>query len=232
MAIVKVQHKAGASVGTNVITLDSAPTAGSLLVAIIANDDDSAVAGISSASGSWTQAITMGDLSPYYLEIYYRENVTASDNVITAAFGAGINVGMTVIEYSGVKTSASLDVTNTNIGDYSVSNPSISLGAGAQADEVYVAGFLSGTIVGTWDAPSNSWIEVAEVDAVNFSFVTDYKIVAASAGQSTSVGQNPALIAGGWESVGASFKAASAAPPSTNKPSKFIPWLLNRFLPW
>lgn len=209
MAITRVQSATGnVSGGTSfTVTFASSPTNGDFLACVIGSNSASAnpVSSISQTGATWVKAVTVTNVDGESVDIWYAENVSGAGTIITVNLAASLNAFGTGLEYSGVKTSASVDQTASATGDQNTSMNSGTTAVTFQRNELWLAGLMVVSGSGSWGTPSNGFANVA----TTFSpiiYACEEKIVSVTGVANTS--NQPSVLTNPchWAGAIATFK--------------------------
>ncbi|QQR77515.1 MAG: hypothetical protein IPJ67_05325 [Candidatus Moraniibacteriota bacterium] len=201
--IVQTKQNGANSVSSITVTLDSAATAGNLLVCTHFTGD-----GNSTAPSGFSEAVAVTDATNVDQGAIYYKIATGGETSITPGSGASDENAAVVIEIEGPFDASPLDQTATQAAASGTSAPSGTTGTTSQASEVAVAGItyrVNGPNVSAW---SNSFTEQGDVGS------TYLKGVAAATKTLTSTGtQSTTATIGSATYMGmiATFKAGSSA---------------------
>ena len=186
------------------VTLDAAPTVGNVLVALVAEDDDSGPV-FTLTNGTWTQVgsdVFAGNGTNWPLRMY-RQTVTGSTTPATQIYNSGGGTGSiraAILELSGVDT---VDADIGSASNTATTTDTITPTAGLPAVIVSGAFFRSGT-----PAPAGSMVELAEVGTTS-KLAVNYQEVTSTTGSytvgSTGAGVNSSMIAAAFEDTGDSI---------------------------
>lgn len=215
MAISRVQSASALSAGSTTslaVTMGSTPTNGNFMVAIIATNGGTTgrVSSIAQTGATWVKAVDVASAS-CTVDIWYAENISSAGTGVTINYVASLLNNAIVLEYSGIATSSSLDVTASNTGTYPGTADSGTTATTAQANELWIAGLDDVQFPsGTWNAPSNSFTEIVEAANIFLNLVGEEKIVSATGTANTSAGRGSAPLSGNWAGAIATFKEAAA----------------------
>ena len=137
----RVQFASGSGSFTKTVNvnLPGATTAGNeIIVAIAATYQGNTFTVTDNANNVWHLAASASYSSGQMAVIFYAENISASSNPqITVTLPANDYFGVTAVEYSGLATSNSLDVTSTNVEQTITSYSSGSLTTTAANDLLF-----------------------------------------------------------------------------------------------
>jgi hypothetical protein len=217
VAATRIQTKStsGQNVNTLSLTLDSTTGAGNFLAIVVtcyyAGANAHTPWTVSDNNGSTvTQAVTdeQDDGSNQLTRIYYTENIAgrAGHQVSWASAGGNTYVILTVIEYSGVATTSSLDQTT---GQHQLSASSYSSGATGsttQADELLLGVHHVNDTSTTW-TPDSGWGTVVRQTDGSFHQHQVQERLVSSTGTYASSGTASGTIS--TVGVIATFKAAA-----------------------
>ena len=187
MSIARVQFISGTGITTTcVATLGSSPTNGNFLVAVIGTSKTSTspVTSITQTGATWVQAVSTDNANGVSMDIWYAENVSGAGTTVTANLSGTLNSSMIVAEYSGIKTSGSIDQTASNT-DTSVNADSGTTASTSQRNELWVSGLA--LVVGglSWQSPTNGFTNVSPLIST-ISIVLEQKIVSTAGTANTS----------------------------------------------
>lgn len=219
MAISRIQYKRGTDVDTTVsLTLDSTPTNGNLLVAVIGTtkkNSSATVDSINQTGVTWTQQEANSD----NISIYYN-NVEIWVGVVTSGASKDIVVNLSdtvprggvvnVCEYSGLLTSGFLDKTASNEGISNASDTGTTATT-SQNDELWVGGI--DVLNATQSSPTNGFtlLDGAKYGTTSVAYLE--KIVSSTGTANSGTALYTSTL---WIGVIATFKAS--APPPTGEP--------------
>jgi hypothetical protein len=197
-AIARVQFKNSGTcdyVSSCAATFDSNTTSGNTIIVIISSyygNSTGANPTISdSQSNTYTQAVEVDDSSNEAVAaasnwIFYAENITGGTNTVTASGFSGAYLAITILEYSGLATSASLDQTNKFRYDYGVhsfvatSTWSSNSVTTTQADELLIGLVNNAAVTTDIYTPFGSWTEVTVKNAPNNNHAVVEQIVSST----------------------------------------------------
>jgi len=103
-AFVQVKSGTGTAVTSKAVTLDSAPTNGNTLVALIATDKTttSRVTSISQTGVTWTRTTQVANGLGTTEEIWQGESVSGASATATVNFAASLKCHVWIYEFSGL----------------------------------------------------------------------------------------------------------------------------------
>ncbi len=190
--------------GSLTVTLPSASTAGTLLVAAVSNEHLTS-APFSGPAG-WTKAVTFFDTHDGTAEIWYYVNnpggITSA--TFTASSGTDLMAGE-ISEWNGMLTASVLDKTGTK-HQGSATTATVTTANLTASNELGVTSWVGNTAVTSF-APGSGWTSLYS-DPPNTVFA-DYKTgLASGAPASETVTSNPKTD---WVGVIATFKSASCS---------------------
>jgi hypothetical protein len=209
------------------LTLNSATTSGNLLVVCVSCYYAGANAGNAwtasdNKGNTWTSAV-LSDITAGKMQVFYAENIAGGSShqvTLTVAGPSTTYLIMTVLEYSGVATSAALDKANaaftaTNTTAYT----SPTTATTAQADEVLIGCHHAYQSAAT-PTPGASWSTVATQAGSTFhAHTVQDRIVSATGAYASS---------GTWSATGVNhtdaivtFKAAAGGGASYDESVTF-----------
>ena len=192
------------------VTMDTAPTNGNTLVAVIATRGTTAarVSAIAQTGATWTRAAQATNTNGTTIEIWYAPNVSGAAAAITVT-QASLRSAAVVIEYSGVLASSPLDQTANATGS-SAAPVTGTTPTTTQANELWICGigFISSTpTLGTF---LNGFNSVSSMQSTNGTASNNAKVYAlddlASATASASSGGTLSVSAQ-WAGAIATFKS-------------------------
>ncbi len=213
MAIARVQYKTGfSSSGTSLtITLDAAPAAGDLLIFGIATSGSAIdrVSVMSQTGVTWAR-IKQESYSGITVEQWAGIVGSGASAVLHVTLAQSLQVAAVVAEYSGLGTR--YDRRASNFGDHEL-NPAADSGTTATtayADELCVATLGTNRGFGAaFDAPSNSFTEVAEAASSNIRVAFEEYIATATLAADTNASLSPVPLSGTWAGCIATYPKAS-----------------------
>ena len=102
---------------TIAVTMDSAVTAGNLLVVDVGWGSDTITASVAGNGNTYTSIVKNQNVSQGAHEKFYAKNVNGGATTVTVTFSSTIGFrDIAVTEYSGLDTTAPLDQSTSNIG--------------------------------------------------------------------------------------------------------------------
>ena len=210
MAAIAFVQANGASIPaqtTNAVTFTSAQTAGDLNVAVVSWKSSTAtVTSVTDSRGN-TYALAVGPTTSTgntQQSIYYAKNIVsaaAGANTVSATFSTAIASELRVLEYSGINTTAPLDVTATATGTGTIANSGNATTTNANDLLVGAAYMQINSVVGA------GYTQRLLVDG---DMVED-RIVSATGSYSATVSQSSS---GYWIMQLAAFKAGDVQSPT------------------
>lgn len=227
MAISRIQYKRGTDTDTTVsLTLDSIPTNGNLLVAVVGTCKENGYATVTSISQTgvtWTQQRAHGDsISIYYLYVEIWVGVVSSGsaskditvNISDATFRGVI---ADICEYSGLLTSGFLDKT---ANDHGISNSSDTgtTATTSQDNELWIGGTC--ILNATQSTPTNGFTLLDGTKYITNSTGYLEKIVSSTGEANSGTALSTSTL---WIGCIATFKAAAPPPPTELSPSSIVP---------
>jgi len=180
ISITRVQSKYANA--TPSVTLNSQPTNGNVLIAVIASvDTDDGDADYPSITGITQTGVTwyLAKQAQYYLDYYFYYDIEIWYGIVGSNAGTSITPSFNyeipdpyicVCEYSGLRTSGLVDKT-ASYGDRTTTANTGTTAVTAQAHELLVGGvFQSYTIAGhqTWSNPTNGFVVL---DGADFAYL-------------------------------------------------------------
>lgn len=188
------------------ITLDSATTAGNLLVVCVTTRS-ATVSGIS-GGGTWTETKYQG--GSVYAGIWSCPNCSSTSSVtVTLSGDTSVDSCVSVQEYSGIEASP---VDTTNSGSGTAATMATGSVTPSQANNLVVgmAG-VRGTLV---SGPTGSFTALTSaITATPYNLFAAYKVQTAADAASTSWTNND--VGFGWSAVIVAYKATAATPTWT-----------------
>lgn len=148
----------GASTTSNVVTLGSNITAGSLLVAMVINEGNSGSGTVAGGGGSFTGAGEQSFTGVARAQFFYRLNATGGTNTVTWTLPTpvGSNSVIVVQEWSGI---ASFEGGSQNVQG-STTTPSINY-TNTQSNDLLIGAF-GNQVAGVSFAPDTGWTNETE----------------------------------------------------------------------
>lgn len=210
MAIARLtgQDATNSSATTSVAAVyGSTPTAGNLLVAVVAAKSTAA-----STITGWTQAVEQSANNS--LTILYKVAGAGESTTVTANNGSATAMAIGIFEYSGIVAVSPADTSAVANNGASVASLAIGPTATlAQADELAIAGIALGN---TFSAPgwTNSFNARATVSAANIGLLSADRIVSATTALSTTGSWTTNRVPDG---AIATFKADAAAAATAHR---------------
>ena len=169
-------------------------TAGNLVVMLVACSQNTSNTALAAPSGWTLAASATGPTSGNYRQcaaIFYKENASAGAHSGTVTGYTGSYWAAIIVEFSGTKTSGSLEGTNTNSGN-GVTTGSTNSASNTTANALVVAAICcsndAGTMLGLSSPASSGYtnIDGELTDALHTGYQFSYKNVSATASQSAS----------------------------------------------
>ncbi|PIR73959.1 MAG: hypothetical protein COU35_04865 [Candidatus Magasanikbacteria bacterium CG10_big_fil_rev_8_21_14_0_10_47_10] len=208
----RIKTVAAGNAGATTVTASwpSATTAGNFLVAIVAVRGGSGTT-ITPPSGGWILATRSNNGTNISTAIYYIANAPAQSGASTWGVTPTNRATVTLAEYSGVATSAPLDVIATATGN-SATGSSGTTAITSQANALAIAGISATSGNRTFSAQTNSFTEVSEVvstgstQGTRNSTVFEEKILSSTGTQGVSA---TISASGNWAGVIAVFKGTN-----------------------
>lgn len=177
MAVAQLQNRIGQTEYNAVTSMTQAPsssfTSGSLIVVNTASWKDGADQSVSTVSdptnGNYTQAVAAPriDSQTILYQYYKANNASTTTSTITVTWNVACSGGLTIVEYSGVKTAPGVATGSTSGSSTTMSSGS----ANSTPSAVYVAAgsYNSGGPVTISNSPGGSFSFVHEFDENNDS---------------------------------------------------------------
>lgn len=189
-------------------------TTGNFLVSLIASKSTDTTNNTLATPTGWSLARSELNASTNCPKIYifYRENAPASTGITVNYAGAAAEFCLTILEYSGIATSASLDKVasaSDSVGTTTVSSGTTA--ATVQADELVIALLANRFVTASQSAWTNSFTQrhyftsLGTTNTNNENFSANEKIVAATGTQTTAATLSSARA---WAGAIATFKKA------------------------
>lgn len=176
MAVAQLQNRIGATEYNSVTSMTQAPTSaftsGSLIVVNTASWKEGTDQNIGTVSdpvnGNYTQAVAAPriDSATILYQYYKANNASTAASTITVTWSVGSSGGLTILEYSGVKTVPTVVTGSTS----SAASTTMSSGsANATASSVYVAAgsYNQGGPTTISNTPGGGFVFVHEFDENN-----------------------------------------------------------------
>ena len=227
MAIARVQASTAATSGTGAPApaWPAATTAGDLLIAVVGVNTGATVGSWTPPAG-WTLASQGSVGAGSHTAIFYIENASSRSGTETFTYSSSRNAWGVLIEYSGVATSASLDVTaNASNGAGSVTPSTGTTATIAQNDELLLGGTAnrnaltttSDAMGGTASGGTLAKIGEASIGSGGTGLTgRAYEQIVTAAGTGEFHGTLGSSAV--WSGAIATFKAAGGAPPPPPPP--------------
>lgn len=220
MAQAYVQKTTLQTSGTNYVnsisgSMPATPTAGSLLVMGVSQSSTSSatfVISVSATGQTWTRA---GGVASQYggVEIWYAQNVPATNPTITISLADFYNVGFEIYELSGMAISSALDKTTTQYDGINNFPKSRTVGPTAtlsQANEIVVMGSTFSDIDAAPTTSSSAFTQEVSGNTGSFgSMYTGIYIANSTLGVQTTLSTTKFVNS---SSIMATFKEASSGP--------------------
>ncbi len=202
-ALVQDATGAGTSGGGSVsVSFASLPSAGDFIAVILQDFGPVTVTSVVNNQGNPAYSLAVDKLnSPEHAAIYYVPNIGTPSGTFTVTVnytGSGTNtVRVTIADFSGVVTSAPVDITASNSGNSTA--PTVS-GTTLNANDLLIAAQTYLFVTGD---PGGSWVVFAS------SQHEDYQLVSATG---TYTATWSGSLAGTWATAFAAFKTVPFTP--------------------
>jgi len=209
--IALVQHTskdAGVTTSTS-LAFVSANTAGNwIAVCIRAGNSSAQVFTVADSNGNtYRQAVQFGQTAnPITLAIYYAENIKGGANTITVSDTVSGPLRFAILEYSGIATANSLDVTAAAQG--TSASPSSGNATTTGNGDLLLGAIFTAVNPGTFTAGSSYIIEESVPGEPNTKLIVEDLILRTAGSASASASLE---VADNWGAALAAFKSASGA---------------------
>lgn len=197
------------------VTFGSSPTNGNSLQMTIGTTGVAAaqVTSISQTGATWVKAKDIDNTAGAENETWYAENISGAGTVATVNLAGTLNAIGIGVEYSGLSTSSSIDLTASSQGTNPTTPTTGTTGTTNQANELWFGGVtnLTGT---TFSAASNGFTIITQTTVGAISLCAVEKIVTSTGTAGTSLTFTSLPFA--WQYAGtiATFKDAITANKS------------------
>jgi hypothetical protein len=209
LALIQHISKDAGSTSSSTLAFPSSNTAGNWIGVLIRAGQSGEVFTVKDSTGNtYHQAIQFNETgNGNTLGVFYAENIASGPNTITVSDTVSNTLRFTILEYSGIATTNSLDVTAAAQGKSTSAN---SGNATTTSSGDLLLGAILTAGAASYTAGSNYKIEESVPAAPNAKLIAEDQVQAAAGPVSASATLG---AADNWAAGLAAFKAASGAAP-------------------
>lgn len=198
----------------------SGASAGNFVALLVSCSQNGSATALTNPVGWLTAVSSTGPGSGTFRQLsahFYKENISGGSHNGTVTFTAGSYAAANIVEFSGTKTSSSLESTNTNSGA-GVTSGSTNSASNITANALVLASICLSNDSGSTSSLSSpasvgyTNIDVEPSDSTHTAYEFSYKIISAVGAQSASWSWT---TAGGFGAAISIFADAGAPPSST-----------------